>query len=127
MDKDPKDFTAAREWLQSTLEGSAEWRARKAEEYPDDQRNASSAAALAQAAQDVAAMADDDPRLSSLGRLYEISDDEAMSDYATEENLHISRHGFDNPAATTDELLGALGQAADRATIDSLDARLSEE
>ena len=55
-----------REWLVQSIEASADWRERKAEEYPGDARNATCAAALAQAAREVAALPADYPRLVTL-------------------------------------------------------------
>ena len=96
-----------REWLVQSLESSADWRERKAEEYPDDARNATCAAALAQAAREVAALPDDDPRLVTLERLPH--DEEAWGSYSEVENLIIARHGFDSAGATTDDhLTGSL-------------------
>ena len=110
-----------REQLVHSLEDSAEWRARKAEEYPNDERNGRSAAALDGAARDVAAIPDDDPRLRRLVRLYEAGD-AAVGDFLEEERYIIARHGFTSDATqTTDELLSALVSAADNAVISSLD------
>jgi hypothetical protein len=47
----------------------AEWRDRKAEEYPDDHRNAQSAAGLRELAAYVAMLPDDDERLRMLAAL----------------------------------------------------------
>jgi hypothetical protein len=110
-----------REQLVHSLEDSAEWRARIAEEYPNDERNARSAAALGAVARDVATLPDGDPRLRRLVRLYEAGD-AAVGDFLEEEHYIIARHGFAADATqTTDELLSALVSAADEAVISSLD------
>lgn len=110
-----------RDQLVHSLEDAADWRARKAEEYPKDERNDRSAEALAVAAREVAALPDDDPRLRRLVRLYEVGD-EAVGDFLEEEHYIITRHGFGSDATeTTDELLVALVGAADDAVLSSLD------
>jgi len=93
------------------IESSAEWRGRKAEEYPDDARNAQSAAALELAAREVAALPDDDPRLV---RLESVEDEDTIEHYVEVKDLIIGRHGF-GPGATqtTDELLAALVREVD--------------
>jgi hypothetical protein len=114
-----------REQLAQTLEDSAKWRSRKAEQRPDDERNDQSAGALYAAARAVAALADNDPRLLRLVRLYETDDDAAVGDFLEEEHYIIARHGFDSAATqTTDELLSALVKAADDAVLSSLDDQL---
>jgi hypothetical protein len=115
---DVRDY---REQLVHSLEDAAEWRASKAAEYPKDGRNDRSADALREAARDVAALPDHDPRLRRLVRLYEAGD-EAVGDFLEEEYYIITRHGFgDDATQTTDELLTALATAADDAVLSSLD------
>jgi len=114
-----------REQLAQTLEESAEWRRRRAVERVDDERNHQSACALFAAARDVAALADRDPRLVRLVRLFETNDDAAVGDFLEEEHYIIVQHGFGCDATqTTDELLSALVKAADDAVLSSLDDRL---
>lgn len=114
-----------REQLAQTLEDSAKWRSRKAEECLDRKRNDQSACALCAAARDVAALPDDDPRLLRLIRLYETDDDDAVGNFLEEEHYIIARHGFDSDATqTTDVLLSALLKAADDAVLSSLDDQL---
>jgi hypothetical protein len=110
-----------REQLARSLEDAAEWRARKAKEYPNDERNSRSAEALSVAAREVAELPDHDPRLRRLVRLYEVGD-EAVGDFLEEEHYIITRHGFGPDATeTTDDLLTALVGAADDAVLSSLD------
>jgi hypothetical protein len=106
-----------REHLQILLEDSAEWRARRAEEYPDDTYNARCAVALALAADDLAALPAKDPRLLHLAQFFEEGDDDAIRDYNDEESRIISRHGVDGPEPRTDRLLDALVTAADDAAL----------
>jgi hypothetical protein len=108
MNRQVKDVC---EQLEMSLESSAAWRATKAKEHPDDERNAQSAAALARAAREVAALPDDDPRLLRLASIYAAHHDLVI--YVEEESSLISRHGFDSPNETTNELLNALVKAAE--------------
>ena len=113
-----------REQLVQSLFDFVEWRACKAEDYPNDARNGQSAEALYAAAREVAAMADEDPRLLRLVRLYEAGD-EAVGDFLEQEHYIIARHGFGAGATqSTDELVAALVRAADDAVISSLDDSL---
>lgn len=106
------------------LELSAEWRARKAGEHPEDGRHARSAEALARAAKDVAALSDADSRLSRIDRLYFSGDEEAIAAYDGESALLVAQHGFDNPDATTDELLDRLAEVAANASATSFGVQL---
>ena len=101
------------------LELSAEWRARKAEQLPDDGRHARSAEALARAAKDVAALSDADSHLSRIDRLFFSGDEEAIATYDGESALIVAQYGFDNADATTDELLDTLAAVADKASVGS--------
>jgi len=114
-DMNPEEVRAD---LVLSLESAAEWRARKAVEYPEDARNARSAAALEAAASEVADLPADDPRLVRLADFYNTV--EEIDVYTSAENLRISRHGFDVrhrrpgvPDATTDDLLASLVKDAD--------------
>jgi hypothetical protein len=103
-----------REQLKESLENSAFWRGTKAKEYPEDGRNAQSAAALAVAAQEVAVLPDDDPRLLRLASIFAASDD--LVPYVEQESFLIGRHGFDSPDETTSDLLDGLVKAAEETT-----------
>ncbi len=110
------DVSFVRANLATEAEGSADWRRQKAEEHPDDARNAQSAAALERAAAEVAKLPDDDPRLLRLAQILSTDDDDLRGDYLDEESRLLSRHGFGTPKpATTDELLADLVEAADGA------------
>ena len=93
-----------RDFLIGKLESCANWRARKAEEYPDDPRNACAAAALEAAAREVRAMLSEDLRLARLEWLAGTEDADADAYWLEEAYRIISRHGFDRVEATTNEL-----------------------
>jgi hypothetical protein len=98
------------------LTSCAEWRDRKAEEADDDGRNGRAAAALRQAAQDMAAVPGDDPRLLTLAMFFVTQDDEEdVNLYLAEESLMIGRYGFDDPECSADELLNSLVDLSERA------------
>ncbi len=100
----------ARERLALDCNSSAEWRARKADEYPDDLRNRTSAVALETAARDILALPDDDPRLRHLADVAMAGgNDAAAADYIEEASRLIGRHGFSRgDTQTTDDLLAEL-------------------
>jgi hypothetical protein len=81
----------ARQAIARYILGQAEWRERKSVEYPDDSRNAQSAACLRSLAAHVLGRADDDVvrELATLA----VRDDEFMP--FTEGAWLISRYGFD--------------------------------
>jgi hypothetical protein len=115
----------SRFYLVQHLESSAEWRSRKAEEFPGDERNAQSAVALSAAARDVASLPDSDPRLARLDRFYKVNDEDATDALVEVESLLIGRHGFGPKATqTTGQLLEALLREADEVVVQSLDMRL---
>ena len=98
------------------LTSCAEWRERKATESDDDGRNARAAAALRQAALDMAAVPGDDPRLLTLAMFFVTQDDdEDVNLYLAEESLVIGRYGFDSPDSSVDELLTRLVGLSEKA------------
>src|SRR6266498_925744 len=100
-----------RDQLVGQLRSSAEWRAGKAAEYPDDHRNRTSSIALEVAARDVAALPDDDPRLLHLATFSQRGAE--IDAYLEDESRLIGRHGFGpGDTRTTGELLHALTAAA---------------
>ncbi|MEZ5126785.1 MAG: hypothetical protein R2826_11190 [Thermoleophilia bacterium] len=106
------------------LEVSAEWRAKKAAEQPDESRHARSAEVLARAVEDVAALPEDDTRVNHIRRLFHSDDEEAIAAYDGPAILLIADHGFVNPDATTDELLDKLADMAASASATSFGMQL---
>jgi len=104
-----------REDLIRDLEARSRWRTQRAASHPGDDRDTRSAEALAQAARDVEAMPDDDPRLVHLAAFYAAATDKAILSFLDVQNRIMSRHGYDSADATTDGLLAALVEAADKA------------
>ena len=89
-----------KELLVVNIQGQADWRTRKAEEYPEDERNARCSVALSRLAESVEAISNDHPLFQRLERLANtLSDDEIYQklEYG-EENRLIRRYGFDSPA-----------------------------
>jgi len=111
---DVADATAG---LLERIGHTAAWREDKAERYPDDERNWRSARALRQAASDIAALPDSDPRLVHLARIYDTGDTATIA-LQTRRQV-IARHGFDRADATTDDLLAALVAATGIAETDT--------
>ena len=82
-----------RDELVPDVENAAEFRSRTGTEYADDARNARSAAALRQAAGDLAELPDDDPRLLRIDSFCRTVDDDAVGAYAEENDRIFSRPG----------------------------------
>ena len=108
------------------VESAAYLRSQKAAEYPDDVRNARSAAALRQAARDLAQLPEDDPRLLRMDRFFNTVDDDGGGYFLEESNRIIGRHGFDSDDATTANLLASLLKVIQQAEVDSLDRQIEE-
>ena len=106
------------------LEGSAAWRAKKAAELPDEPRHARSGDLLTRAAEDVAALSDEDSRMSQIRRLYNSDDEVAIAAYDAPAILMVADHGFIDPDATTDELLDKLAEMATNASATSFGVQL---
>jgi hypothetical protein len=107
------DPANTREYLVTAFEDSANWRGLKADEYPDDTRNAASRVALEVAARDVATLPDDDPRLVLIASFHEEAarseNRHAYFTEYTEADRLIGRHGFGpGSTQTTAELLAVL-------------------
>lgn len=103
--------------LVSQLRGTASWRASKAREHPEDERHARSAAALNRAADEIAALSYADPRLLRLASTLAMEDEDVVASYIVQENALIANHGFDDPNATTDQLLESLVEATRKAML----------
>ena len=85
--------------LLTSVEGSSEWRADKAAQYPDDKRNIRSSEALAKLAQRLKTLPDGHPKLGAYSELLQcaIDADCDLSDYSAFESSYIGRYGFDYP------------------------------
>lgn len=86
------------ETLIANVESSADWRAEKAKEYPDDRRNVRSSDALKELARNLAQLPGDDENVAAYEaaeeRLLELDENYSTSEY---ESALISRYGFDYP------------------------------
>lgn len=88
-----------KELLGYQVEGKAGWRDRKAEEYPEDERNARCAKALWRLVETLAALPDDHDLYQQFDRLIERLGSDGTTkivEDGEEDNL-ISRYGFDSP------------------------------
>jgi hypothetical protein len=87
------------EILTCNVESSADWRAEKAEQYPDDNRNMRSSRALAKLAERLRTLPDNDDNVVAyeaiMGRLADLDDD--LTRVTEHESHYIGRYGFDYP------------------------------
>jgi hypothetical protein len=87
------------EQLILNIESSADWRAQKAEQYPDDSRNVRSSKALAKLAKNLEALPNDDTNVVAyeavLNRM--VSNDYDLSRVSEHESQFVGRYGFDYP------------------------------
>ncbi len=110
------DVDKKRRDLIRDIESCADWRERKAQEQPDDERHARSGQALRRAALEMAALPASDPRLMQLAYfLASQPDDEVVQLYLAEESLIIGRYGFGAADASVDELMTLLVTASEKA------------
>jgi len=117
--------TELQERLVEYLEQQADWRERKAEEYPEDARNASAAHGLHELAEYVAALPATDARLARLFAEYDGYDvaGDPLDEFAVgaEAAALVSRFRFDDPptescAAFLDRLAGTMAEDREIAT-----------
>ena len=89
-----------KETLVSKVEGQAKWRAERAEEWPEDQRNARSFQALSRLAEALNAIPDDHEIYRNLERLTDRLGGDGLLRLAEQggEELLISRYGLDSSA-----------------------------
>jgi hypothetical protein len=106
-----------RDLLAQHLREQSEWRAAKAEEYPEDARNRRCAEALANLAAYVDARPDDDPVIERLAAVAYFED---LYMPAEEAGRMISRYGFDRFTPPPDEFLGDLADAEGAEAVDRL-------
>jgi len=116
------------EQLIEKVESSADWRAGKAEQYPDDNRNLRSSQALTKLAARLKALPKNDPRglayEEAVERLVEIDCDSEMLGVIENESQFIGRYGFDYPQdgdpasfleALTEDCQEAIKEAEEKA------------
>ncbi len=116
-----------KEQLGYQVEGKAEWRDRKAEEYPNDERNAQCAKALWRLVEALAALPDDHELYQQFDRLIERIDSDVLTGIAQdgEEDNLISRYGFDDPGedgSDPERFLRELMEIYTKAVMDSTDS-----
>jgi hypothetical protein len=99
-----------KELIARYLDGQAAWREAKADEYPEDERNARSALALSQLAQHVRCLPDDDPRIAELARIHSTHGLDVFRPCEAANRL-ISRYGFNAHGGNHDDALDTLVQA----------------
>jgi hypothetical protein len=117
------------EQLVLQVESSADWRASKAEQYPDDKRNIKSSQSLTRLAKNLNALPRDDEHVAAyvkmMDRAVELED--PLHDIIQTHSRYISRYGFDYPqdgnsAFFLDELTEEC-----QSYVDAEDERLAEE
>jgi hypothetical protein len=88
------------ESLLSDIEGSSEWRAEKAKQYPDDKRNVRSSESLARLSKQLSDLPDNDPKLRAYSELIVrgVDADVDFGPYSEFQSTYIGRYGFDYPA-----------------------------
>ncbi len=64
------EFGSYTEWLIEEIEGKADWRTRKAEEHPEDERNLRSSQALRNLSARMKELSADHPKVQDLWRLW---------------------------------------------------------
>lgn len=113
-----------KEYLISQVRSTADWRAQKAEEHPDDKRNEASSKALSELAEKLDALPDDHPGFRQLWWVEfgpdspkaERSKEDAILDRIDATSEFLRRYGFHgeedaDPHAFLKELAGALENA----------------
>jgi hypothetical protein len=103
------------EMLLDQVEGSADWRADKAAQYPDDRRNERSSAALSALAKNLRALPANDKHVRAyeavVERLVDL-DVDTLTEMTEHETRYVGRYGFDYPAdGDAREFLSALTEA----------------
>jgi hypothetical protein len=117
------------EQLIEKIESSADWRAEKANQYPDDTRNQRSSRALRTLGERLKALSDDDENVVAYvtiaSRLAESGDADEMLSSIEHESHYIGRYGFDYPQdgdpasfllALTEHSQESVDNAEERAT-----------
>jgi hypothetical protein len=105
----------ARRALAEAIKGEAEWRRKKADEYPDDRRNTQAANGLEELAAYVLTLPEDDPRLRDLTALAGGKDVFVFGQQASQT---LSRFRFAGPGEEFDDFLEYLVSVAAEDEID---------
>ncbi|MCX6023341.1 MAG: hypothetical protein NTZ05_16760 [Chloroflexi bacterium] len=106
-----------REVVLEAIEDQARWRAEKAREYPNDERNAQAAEGLRDLAAYVQALPEDGERLRLLHKYWTIDDEGGTSDMGMageEASRLLSRFRFNHSHEDCDDLLEELVEASRR-------------
>lgn len=115
------------EGLIMSVESSAQWRAEKAEQYPDDSRNARSSHALKKLAEKMHALPADDEYVLAYEAVMARMDDDDLYRVSEHESQFIGRYGFDYPQdGDPSDFLGALTEYCQE-LIDEAEERTAEE
>jgi hypothetical protein len=124
--------SGCQEQLVLAVEGSSWWRAEKAEQYPDDERNVSSSESLAKLAERLQALPRDDVHLvayaEAIDRAVELSKEcDLLSNISRTESQYIGRYGFDYPEdGDPSEFLESLTQEIE-SLIEDVEERVKDE
>lgn len=104
-------MTTLKQALANYFWGQTQWRQQKAEEYPDDHRNARSALGLEELAQWVQGLDDTDPRLRTLAALDWWHEGDEVFPVGEESGRVASRYRFDLEDESPDRFLARFIQA----------------
>ena len=98
------DFEEYKSYLVMSVESTADWRARKAAEHPDDERNVDSSRALEALATKLEELPADHPKLRELWNLEfglqppsELDEDDVRLFFIKRQSELLRRYGFDAP------------------------------
>src|SRR3954465_199738 len=111
--------------LALNLECTSEWRRKKAEQYPDDNRNLAAAEKLSELASQVRQLKGSPLHLEFDNfhrQLLDDADNDLLSSYCERENHYISRIGFDNFPDSGEECIRDLMHLAEEARQERDDA-----
>ena len=96
------EFAEYKEHLLLQIQSAAHWRAEKAEEYPEDERNAQSATALNALADRFSALPSDHSDIRRLWNIEKESDDDQSLLLTKLLSEILSRYGFDDTSEMGD-------------------------
>ena len=110
------DLTSVRDGLADDCERTAAWRQGKAEEYPDDTRNAAAAAGLVRISLELRKLPADHALLETLRLRWHDSGSDAFM-LVEAENEFLRGFGFHHEARTADDFLRGLVDALPKASV----------